>query len=73
MGRIFGILLLVLAVWSGVEIYTEGTAGAFGGLLPRLGLVAEEEEKPVPVTERAAGAWQEAYRAAEDRVRRQTE
>lgn len=72
MGRIFGILFIVLAVWSGVEIYTEGTAGAFGGLLPRLGLVAEEDHAP-PVTERAAGAWREAYRTAEDRVRQQAE
>jgi hypothetical protein len=72
MGRIFGILLLVLAVWSGVEVYTEGTSGAFGGLFTRLGFVAEEE-KATPVTERAAGAWKEAYNAAEDRVRRQTE
>jgi hypothetical protein len=34
--------------------------------------VAEEEKAP-PVTERAASAWKEAYNAAEDRVRHQTE
>lgn len=38
MDRIFGILFVVLAVWNGVEVYTEGMAGAFGSLLPRLGL-----------------------------------
>ena len=72
MGRIFGILLLVLAIWTGVEVYTEGTSGAFGGLFARLGFVAEQPET-TPVTERAAGAWKEAYRASEDRVRHQTE
>ena len=73
MGRVFGILFVVLAVWSGVEVYTEGTAGAFGGLFPRLGLVAEEQEAAPPVTERAASAWREAYQAAEERVRDQTD
>ncbi|MEN8182690.1 MAG: hypothetical protein ABFS46_09160 [Myxococcota bacterium] len=70
MGRILGIGFIVLAVWAGVEIYSEGTAGAFGGLLTRTGLVAEEEAQ-TPVTERAAAAWQDAYHAAEDRVERQ--
>jgi hypothetical protein len=72
MGRIFGILFLVLAVWTGAEVYTEGTSGAFGGLFTRLGFVEEERQAP-PVTERAASAWQDAYHAAEDRVRQQTE
>ena len=72
MGRIFGILFLVLAVWTGVEVYTEGTSGAFGGLFTRLGFVAEEEQAP-PVTQRAANAWQDAYHAAEERVRQQTD
>lgn len=72
MGRIFGILFIVLAVWTGVEVYTEGSAGAFGGLFARLGFV-EDEQEPAPVTERAAGAWGEAYRASEERVERQLE
>jgi hypothetical protein len=72
MGRIFGILFLVLAVWTGVEVYTEGTSAAFGGLFTRLGFVAEEQQAP-PVTQRAASAWQDAYHAAEERVRDQTD
>jgi hypothetical protein len=71
MGRIFGILFLVLAVWTGAEVYTEGTSGAFDGLFTRLGFV--EEEQAPPVTERAANAWQDAYHAAEERVRQQTD
>ncbi len=32
MGRIIGILLVVLAVWIGMEFYTEGSERAFGGI-----------------------------------------
>ena len=31
MGRIFGLLLVVLGIWAMTEIYLHGTAGAFGG------------------------------------------
>ena len=31
MGRIFGILLIGLGIWVGLEIYLEGTQNAFGG------------------------------------------
>jgi hypothetical protein len=33
MGKIFGILMLVIGVWIGMEIFTKGTEAAFGGLL----------------------------------------
>lgn len=32
MKRIFGFLLMVLAVWIGVEFYTKGADAAFGGV-----------------------------------------
>jgi hypothetical protein len=32
MQKIFGVLLILLAVWVGIEIYTQGMDGAFGGL-----------------------------------------
>jgi hypothetical protein len=31
MGKIFGILLMGLGIWVGLEIYLEGTQNAFGG------------------------------------------
>ena len=31
MGRIFGMLLVVLGIWAMTEIYLHGTAGAFSG------------------------------------------
>lgn len=74
MGRIFGILFIVLAVWTGVEVYNEGTSGAFGGLFVRLGLAEEEMElEDVPVAGRAANRLNELYRASGDRVERQAE
>ena len=30
---IIGVLLVVLGVWVGLEVYTEGTQNAFGGRL----------------------------------------
>jgi hypothetical protein len=33
MGRIFGILCVLAAVWAMAEIYTHGFDGAFGGIL----------------------------------------
>lgn len=31
MAKVIGILLLVLGVWVGIEVYTRGTQQAFGG------------------------------------------
>ena len=31
MGRLLGILLIVLGIWMALEIYNEGTRNAFGG------------------------------------------
>jgi hypothetical protein len=37
MGKVFGILFMVLAIWVGIEIYTKGSQEAFGGALAWLG------------------------------------
>ena len=37
MAKAFGILLIVLGVWLGVEIFTNGMDGAFGGVFAELG------------------------------------
>ena len=37
MGKVFGILMIVLGVWVGIEIYTKGSDQAFGGALAWLG------------------------------------
>jgi hypothetical protein len=43
LGRLFGFVLLVLAVWAGAEIFQNGFDGAFGGALARLSGYAPAE------------------------------
>ena len=72
MGKVFGIGLVVLAIWVGLEVMNHGVGGAFDGAFVRAGLVsAEEAREERPVSRRAADAWSDAHRRAEDRVARQ--
>ena len=71
MGKIFAVLLIVLGIWFGVEVFNNGMGGAFGGLFTRLGWVETTEEEPQGTAGRAAGAVDRAYRAGENRVERQ--
>ncbi len=32
MGKLFGLILIVLGVWVGIEVYDKGMDGAFGGV-----------------------------------------
>ncbi len=32
MARVIGILFIVVGIWVGLEVYTEGVEGAFGGM-----------------------------------------
>jgi len=41
MGRILGLLLLVIGIWVGMEVYNEGVDGAFDG---RLAFLSDSEE-----------------------------
>ena len=72
MAKVFAILLIVLALWIGLEVMNHGTAGAFGGLFAKAGLV-ERDRPPESTTKRAAGAVDRAYRAGENRVDRALE
>jgi hypothetical protein len=69
LGRLFGLLLILLCIWTGVEIYTKGTAGAFGGLFSRF---SEDLNTPAQRSthDRAADAFQRAYNKSEERVDR---
>ena len=51
MGRIFGMLFIVLAIWAAVEVFTNGTEGAFGGLFASGSPPAES----APATSAGAG------------------
>jgi hypothetical protein len=42
MGKVFGILFVVVSIWVVMEVYSEGTNNAFGGALVSAGLVDAE-------------------------------
>ena len=52
MAKVFGILLIVLGIWAGSEVYTKGAANAFGGALVALGF---EDEAPDSAEPQALG------------------
>jgi hypothetical protein len=70
MGRIFGILAIVLGLWVGAQVYLQGTERALGGALAFLGRGEEESAEPRTTPQRAGDAVQEAHRKAEDRLER---
>ncbi len=71
MRKIFTILLIAVAIWTGLEVYTEGVDGAFGGLFSRLPSASAVEAPATRSTpDRAADAFQRAYNKSEQRVDR---
>ena len=55
MGRLFGIIVIVAGLWAAAEIYNEGTANAFGGVLARTGMVAQTKPGEDPRLGRRVG------------------
>ncbi len=47
MGRIAGILFMVLGIWVGMEIFTQGVDAAFGGVFARWSHV-DTDADPLP-------------------------
>jgi hypothetical protein len=72
MAKIFGILMIVLGIWAGGQIYTKGAANAFGGALVTLGLAEEapEPEEPQSVGRRAGSKVGRAHAEADARRNR---
>jgi hypothetical protein len=67
MGKVFGILLIVVAVWVGLTIFNEGTDAAFGGLFAGGGKeVANGSGRPLP--RRVEESVRKAYREHEERI-----
>jgi hypothetical protein len=68
MGKAFGLLLIVLGIWVGMELYTVGTQRAFGGVFVDLGLAqapaAGEAPDEAPLDAIRSRAQQNADRAA---------
>lgn len=67
MGKLFGILVIVVAIWVGLTVYNEGPA-AFGGIFAGADLEADEEY--IPAHERAADRWADAHDTGANRVDR---
>lgn len=70
MGRVIGILLFVIALWVGLQIFTEGRDGAFGGAFSA---EAGDAAPSAPPTKRAEAAVKRAMQQSEDRVDRALE
>ncbi len=66
--RILSLLFLVAGVWTAIEIYTHGTAGAFGGALARLGVGGSHVESTLA---RVRGSATGARDRQLDRLERQ--
>jgi len=72
MGKMFGILVIIVGLWAGSEIYNKGTAHAFGGILPRLGLAeaAAQDAEPQSVGRRAGSKVGRSHADADARRER---
>jgi len=70
--KIFGMLLVVVGIWLGLEVYQNGIQGAFGGALAGLGGSADEQAvaNPRSVPQRAGEAVERAHAEAEARLER---
>lgn len=67
MGKVFGILLIVVALWIGLTLFTEGTDAAFGGIFAsNENDVADPSGRPLP--RRVEESVRKAYRAQEARI-----
>jgi len=71
----FGILLVVVGIWLGLEVYQNGIDGAFGGALASLGRSADEQaaSHPRSVPQRAGDAVRRSHSEAQARLDRMLE
>ncbi len=72
MGKVFGILVIVLAIWAGLEVYTEGTRHAFGGAFAFLAAEPEAsaQEEPGSGARRVGDAVQRSHGEHAERFER---
>jgi hypothetical protein len=70
MGKVFGILLVVLGIWIGMEVYLKGTDQALGGALGFLEGSGAEVGDRRTTPQRAGDAARRAHRVADERRNR---
>ena len=74
MARIVKLALLVLFVWSSIDIYTNGFDRALGGLFAQQKKTSIVDRMKLSATlKRAAGALQRAHDKSESRVEKMLE
>lgn len=62
MAKAFGILLIVLGVWLGLEIFTKGTDEAFGGIFAT-GIESARREPAEPPVQRIRNRVEQSIKA----------
>jgi hypothetical protein len=67
MGRLFGLILMVAAIYVGLTLYTEGFDNAFGGIFASSD---EPSERQAPVTQRVRDRVTEHLRTGAERRER---
>jgi hypothetical protein len=71
MGKVFAIVLMVIAIWVAVTVYSEGVDRAFGGLFAgSLGSSTVDPAETRSTPERARQAVQRAHDESQDRFDR---
>jgi hypothetical protein len=73
MQKIFGVLLILLGVWVAIEVYTNGTDRAFGGLFAGHSRGQASVSESGPLTSRARDRVSGAYRTHEERTLNQVD
>ncbi len=71
MGRIFGILTLLISLWIGMQVYLKGTQHALGGAFASFGSDGARDPNDRRTTpQRAGDAVQDAQRVASEKLSR---
>ena len=71
MGKILAMVLMVIAIWVAVTVYSEGTDRAFGGLFAgSLGSSTVDVTETRSTPQRAGEAVQRAFDESQDRFDR---
>ncbi|HTY16837.1 MAG TPA: hypothetical protein VMH82_03825 [Myxococcota bacterium] len=73
MRNAFLFLLLITAIWVGIEVMNHGMSGAFGGAFARVGLAPAASAADPSLAQRAAGTLDSAYRRSASRADRPAE
>lgn len=73
MGKVFGMVVIVVGLWVGIEVYSEGMSGAFGGFLQNFGAAEApadpaQTEKPLDALRLGVGQDMEIAEAKRKRA-----